>query len=81
MLAHSLCANPKEHEMEGSNPRVSQARARALEVFEDAKAADQWIANPSLPLGNVAPLTLLESDDGLRLVLAVLSAIEFGLPV
>lgn len=67
--------------MEDDNPRISQARARALEVFEDAKAAEQWIESPSIPLGNIAPLTLLDSDEGLRRVLVELCAIEYGLPV
>lgn len=67
--------------MENDNLRISQARARALEVFEDAKAAENWFQTPSRPLGNIAPLTLLDSDEGLRRVLAELCAIEYGLPI
>jgi len=67
--------------METGNPRISQARARALEVFEDAKAAEHWIQTPSIPFGNIAPLTLLDSDEGLRRVLVELGAIEYGLPI
>ena len=67
--------------MEYRNPRIRQAHARALEVFEDAKAAEHWIQTPSMPLGDVAPLVLLDSDDGLRRVLSELGAIEHGLPI
>lgn len=67
--------------MEEGNPRISQARARALDVFEDAKAAERWFQTPSLSLGNIAPQTLLDSDEGLRRVLAELCAIEYGLPI
>lgn len=67
--------------MENGNTRISQARVRALEVFEDAKAAEHWINTPNVLLGNVAPLTLLDSDEGLRRVLVELGAIEYGLPI
>ena len=67
--------------MEDGNPLVSQASARALEIFEDAETAAHWIQTPNVSLGNVAPLILLDSDEGLRRVLAELSAIEYGLPI
>ncbi|THD02730.1 hypothetical protein B1810_12445 [Panacagrimonas perspica] len=67
--------------MDDSNPRIRQANARALEILEDAKAAAHWIETPNVSLGNVAPLILLDSDEGLRRVLAELSAIEYGLPI
>ena len=67
--------------MDDGNPRIRQANARALEIFEDEKVAAHWIQTPNVSLGNVAPLILLDSDAGLRRVLAELSAIEYGLPI
>lgn len=67
--------------MDYRNTRISQARVKALEVFEDEKAAEHWINSLNVPLGNVAPLTMLDSDEGLRLVLGELEAIEYGLPL
>lgn len=60
--------------------RLAIARARAVDVLDDAAEAERWLRRPSVMLGVVCPLELLTTDDGLRKVLAELTAIEHGLP-
>lgn len=60
--------------------RLRAVRTRAIEVFDDAVAAESWLNSPSLPLGNKCPIDLAGTADGLRIALNALTAIEHGLP-
>lgn len=53
----------------------------ARRVFENGDVARAWIEERSIPLGNVTPLSLLETDDGMKLVLRELGQIEYSHPV
>ena len=61
--------------------RLQSATRRATEVFEDAVIAELWLREPSIPLGGIHPIDLLGSEEGLRQILAELTAIEHGLPI
>ncbi|THD02088.1 hypothetical protein B1810_16545 [Panacagrimonas perspica] len=56
-------------------------RDRAREVFEDEKAASDWLESPNRALGGDVPQNILESERGLESVLRALTAIEHGLPL
>lgn len=47
----------------------------------DDAAATQWFQTPASRLGGKVPLHLLQTEEGVKLVLDALTAIEHGLPV
>lgn len=53
--------------------------ARAVEVFESASAALDWLKTPNGALQGAAPLALLGSSEGTTAVLETLGRIEHGL--
>ena len=53
----------------------------ALEVFENETDARAWIDEPSMPLGNVTPRSLLVNEEGMKLVLYELEQMKYGHPV
>ena len=50
-----------------------------MEVFEDPTMCDGWLKSPCRVLGNVTPLSLLETDAGIEAVLNELGRIEHGI--
>jgi len=61
--------------------RYAKAFNKACELFGNESDAHAWLSEPSLPLGNVTPLSLLGTEQGLELVLYELVGMEYGLPV
>lgn len=57
-----------------------RVRERATDVFENASVAEEWLRSPCPALGGRVPIRLFEEAEGLRVVLAELTAIEHGLP-
>lgn len=58
--------------------RVEKVLARATEVLEDEDGAKTWIKSNIRSLGGVSPLSLLDTDAGVDLVMDTLARIEFG---
>ena len=50
----------------------------AYNVFEDEKIAEDWLNTPKVVLGNKTPFELLETDQGIAEVKALLGRIEYG---
>jgi len=61
--------------------RFATAFEKALNLFGNESDAYGWMNEPSIPLGNVTPLSLLATDEGLELVLYELNTMEYGLPI
>jgi len=61
--------------------RFEMAFDKACRLFGNESDAYAWMNEPSIPLGNVTPLSLLATEEGLELVLYELIAMEYGLPV
>lgn len=59
--------------------RVEKILARATEVLEDETAATAWIQRHIRSLGGVTPLSLLDTDAGVDLVMDTLGRIEQGI--
>ncbi len=59
---------------------IAQVAARGVEVFDDRDRFLDWLARPSLPLGNRTPFELLASQLGTDLVVDELGRIEHGIP-
>lgn len=59
--------------------REARAFARALEVIEDEESARTWLSQANRALGGATPLSLMNSDEGLDLVLTILARIEYGI--
>lgn len=59
--------------------RIARITAHAIDVFEDEGAARHWLHSPSRVLGDVTPLSLLETDVGTARVEVELGRIEYGL--
>lgn len=59
--------------------RVEKVLVRATEVLGEASAATAWIQRRIRSLGNVTPLSLLDTDAGVDLVMDTLGRIEHGI--
>lgn len=64
----------------GDMERIKVAIQAAQEAFEDAAIAAEWLESPCPVLGNVVPLQMLRTEDGLDQVLRELVRICHGLP-
>lgn len=58
--------------------RVANCFCRALDVLESEGAAENWLKTPIRSIGDVTPLSLLDTEVGYQLVLDTLSQIEHG---
>jgi putative toxin-antitoxin system antitoxin component (TIGR02293 family) len=58
--------------------RLGRVMAKAREVFEDASAAADWLAEPLRALGGHTPVELCATDAGAREVEQTLGRIEHG---
>ena len=58
---------------------LEHALARASDIFGSAAKARSWLDRPNGALGKVAPMSLLDSDEGVQRVLDVLGRIENGI--
>lgn len=52
---------------------------RALETFGGGDQARRWLERPTRPLGDQAPMALLDTEEGARLVDDLLYRIDHGL--
>ena len=59
--------------------RVAKILAFAESVLGDKKKARRWLNTPNRALGNVTPLSMLETEAGADEVTNVLGRIEYGL--
>jgi putative toxin-antitoxin system antitoxin component (TIGR02293 family) len=51
---------------------------RAKDVFEDPKAAAEWLRTPQVGLGGTAPIDLAQTTQGYREVEKLLTRIDYG---
>jgi len=58
--------------------QIYKVYVRATEVFGDDRKALGWLKHPSMPLGNMTPLDLLDTSAGVEMVLEELGRIEYG---
>jgi putative toxin-antitoxin system antitoxin component (TIGR02293 family) len=58
--------------------RLAHFMARALEVFGDRDKVARWLRKPNRALGNLVPLSRLDTEAGTREIEAVLGRIEHG---
>lgn len=61
--------------------RLKALRAEAIRVLESTDGAELWIHQQNFSLGNVAPITLIGSEEGLATAIKELGRIEHGMPV
>ena len=54
---------------------------KAQETFGEVDRARRWMERPTRPLGNQSPVSLLDTEEGARLVEALLGRIDHGLAV
>ena len=62
----------------GKLVRLAQVIERAVEVFEDERAALNWLKNPNAALGGTSPLSLLDTELGSMAGVNTLGRIEHG---
>lgn len=62
----------------GKMVRLAQVIERAVEVFEDERAALSWLKCPNAALGGSTPLSLLDTELGSVAVVGTLGRIEHG---
>lgn len=51
---------------------------RGLDILGDAATINSWLSRPNMALGSVAPVDMLDTGEGLRMVDNLLSNIEYG---
>jgi len=66
---------------DGRNPSVNEVMRRADEVFKDLNKARLWLNSPNYALGDQIPIQLIESEEGIELVLDELGRIENGISI
>ena len=59
--------------------RLAKVFSRAVEVFEDSQSATNWLNTSNHSLGNIEPLTLLDTEIGGDIVLDALGRLEHGI--
>lgn len=59
--------------------RLARVFSQAVDVFEDADSANQWLKAPNPSLDNAVPLTLLDTEVGGEMVADALGRIEHGI--
>lgn len=69
--------------MTANSPRTPPEMRRrvlfkATEVFGSRAHAESWMDRPALALDNARPVDLLESPQGVDLVMALLTRLEYG---
>jgi putative toxin-antitoxin system antitoxin component (TIGR02293 family) len=69
----TLAPDESEHVL-----RLAALLERAAQVFEDQAAAADWLRSPNLALGDVAPLTMADTELGAREVDDLLGRIAYG---
>lgn len=60
--------------------RVAQAFKRAINVFGNEDAAQEWLSTRVPALGNCTPLELLDTSAGYQMVLNTIGRIAYGAP-
>lgn len=60
--------------------RLARTQALADDVFGDRRKSHSWLRRPNGALEGQAPLSLLDTEEGGRLVEAVLGRIAHGIP-
>jgi len=59
--------------------RVARVIAKAEETFGSKDKAHLWLRRPTVPLNNEAPLSLLDTEQGSRIVETLLGRISHGI--
>jgi putative toxin-antitoxin system antitoxin component (TIGR02293 family) len=57
---------------------LTRVYTKAIDVLGDVTTAEHWLSRKNVALGNYAPLEILDTTEGLRLVDNLLMQIEFG---
>jgi len=63
------------------NPGVSEVLQQAKEVFKDIEKVTLWMHSPNRALGGRAPLEVIQSGDGIDVILDELGRIKHGIPI
>lgn len=58
--------------------QIARVVARSIEVFAARNRAVHWLKSPCYTLGQVSPLSLLDTFTGVEIVLDELTRIEYG---
>ena len=58
--------------------RMKSTLAQADSIFDDREKAVAWINRPNKALGGEVPLTLMDTDAGIRQIETILTRLEFG---
>ncbi len=61
--------------------RMARVVEYGCEVFESLEVTRDWLRVPNISLGDVTPMSLLDTEFGAELVRRVIRNIEYGLPV
>ncbi len=58
--------------------QIAKVYVRSLDVFEEPEITSEWLKQPNVALGNIAPIEYLDTSSGVEIVLDELTRIEYG---
>jgi putative toxin-antitoxin system antitoxin component (TIGR02293 family) len=58
--------------------QISKVYARCVGIFADQVKAMKWLKSPNYALGDVVPLSLMDTNEGIELVQDALTRLEYG---
>ena len=57
---------------------IVEVVTKGIDVFEDKSRFNEWMRQPNKALGGKSPLSLIDSDAGIKDILDVLGRIKHG---
>lgn len=57
---------------------IAEVAAKGTEVFEDREKFIAWLHRPNVALGDQSPMSLLDSNYGVNMVLEEMGRLEYG---
>lgn len=57
---------------------IVEVVTKGIDVFEDKSRFNEWMRQPNTALGGKSPLSLIDSDKGIREILDVLGRLRHG---
>lgn len=59
--------------------RVARVYSELLELWNDPERSAEWLQTPNASLGDVTPLSLLDTDPGIRRIANVIARLKYGI--
>ena len=58
--------------------QIAKVHSRCMDIFEDPAKAVTWLQTPNCALGGRSPFSIMDTSEGIGLVLDSLTRLEYG---